>query len=211
MQFKNLEEQIKWESAHNFSLIENYVYIYHLPNEKGTGIGRYVLLPDWPDSINDSTSVSFSSVSALGRSAPIQAYSSSGPRTLTVNLTLHRDMFNDVNYDVSNLPVEIGDDYVDTIIKCIQAIALPNYKASSKAITVPKVAVRYGNDIFIKGIVTGSVSVSYSKPILANNKYAIVTLQFDVTEIDPYDANTVAEKGSFRGITASNYWGEGEL
>ena len=47
------------------------------------------------------------------------------------------------------------------------------------------VAVRFGNEIFIKGVVTTGVSVTYEKPILSNNKYAVVTIAFTVSEVDP--------------------------
>ena len=42
-----------------------------------------------------------------------------------------------INYGVSNLSVELGDDYVDTIIKQLQAVALPSYKAASKMVNPP--------------------------------------------------------------------------
>lgn len=63
------------------------------------------------------------------------------------------------------------------------------------------VAVRLGNEIFIKGIVNGAITVTYGKPILVNNKYSQVTVSFSVTEVDPYDAATIASNGSFRGVT----------
>jgi hypothetical protein len=59
----------------------------------------------------------FATESILARSAPIFAYSNSGPRSIGINLSLHRDMMQMMNYKRSNLNVEIGDDYVDTIIK----------------------------------------------------------------------------------------------
>ena len=64
----------------------------------------------------------------------------------------------------------------------------------------PMVAIRFGNEIFIKGIINNGVNVSYKLPLLDNNKYAVVEVQFTVTEIDPYDAETVAQTGSFRGL-----------
>lgn len=42
------------------------------------------------------------------------------------------------------------------------------------------------------------MSVSYSGPILYNDKYAVVTIGFQITEVDPYDAETVTQVGSFR-------------
>ena len=65
------------------------------------------------------------------------------------------------------------------------------------------VAVRFGNDIFIKGVVIGAVSVSYSLPIITGNKYAHVSVSFTVEEVDPYDAQTVMQAGSFRGLSTT--------
>jgi hypothetical protein len=69
------------------------------------------------------------------------------------------------------------------------------------------VAVRFGTDIFIKGVVKGQVSVRYSKPLVQvgdEEKYVKADINFNVYEVDPYDAETVAEKGSFRGLTRTN-------
>ena len=41
------------------------------------------------------------------------------------------------------------------------------------------------------------------KCILDNNKYSQVEVSFNVTEVDPYDAETVLEKGSFRGMSST--------
>ena len=65
----------------------------------------------------------------------------------------------------------------------------------------PMVAIRFGNEIFIKGIIQGGVTVTYKLPILDNNKYSQVEIGFTITEIDPYDAETVAKTGSFRGMS----------
>lgn len=62
----------------------------------------------------------------------------------------------------------------------------------------PLVACRVGNDIFIKGIINGPVSIAYSGPILYNDKYALVNIGFTITEVDPYDAETVMNIGSYR-------------
>ena len=64
----------------------------------------------------------------------------------------------------------------------------------------PQVALRFGNEIFIKGIINGGVNITYKLPLLDNNKYALVEIQFTVTEIDPYDAESVIKSGSFRGL-----------
>ena len=63
------------------------------------------------------------------------------------------------------------------------------------------VALRLGNEIFVKGVVVGTVAIVYAKPIMEDDKYAQVTLNFEVYETDPYDALGVEREGSFRGIT----------
>ena len=109
------------------------------------------------------------------------------------------------NGGLSNATLEVGEDYTDALIRKIQAAALPKYTMASKSVVPPMVAVRIGagEDIFIKGVVSGSVSVGYAKPILSNGQYARVSISFTVYEIDPYDAETVARLGSFRGITTA--------
>ena len=174
------------------NLIDNYIYIYHLD--------KFVILPVWPESIQDSLSSTFAQSTPLSRSAPIFSFSNSGPRSMQINLKLHRDMMQMVNYNRSNLNVELGDDYTDTIVKTLQACALPNYKTASKMVDPPLVAIRFGNDIFIKGIINGGVTVTYGLPILSNNKYANVEISFTIYEVDPYSASEVAELGSFRGL-----------
>ena len=186
------------------NMIENYLYIYHIGyNEDTDELGQFVVLPTYPESIQDSLQSTFSSTSPLARSAPSLSYSNSGPRTMQINLSFHRDMMTEINYGVSNLNVELGDDYVDTIVKLLQACALPNYKTTSKMINPPMVALRFGNEIFIKGIINGSITVTYSGPILDDDRYGKVDIGFTVTETDPYDAETVATLGSFRGMSAT--------
>lgn len=173
-------------------LIVNYLYLYHTD--------EWVLIPVYPDQIQDAMPTTFQKTNALSRSAPVFSYSYSGPRTVQVALSLHRDMMNEENYGKSNLKIEVGDDYIDTLIKRLQSISLPKYKASSKSVVPPMVAVRFGDEVFIKGIVE-NISVTYKKPILVNEKYAQVDISFTVNEVDPYDADTVAQQGSFRGLT----------
>lgn len=184
-----------------FKMIDNYIYLYH--------INQFIVIPTFPDSITDTISVNFNKASPMSRSAPIYSYSDSGPRSLQVNLDLHRDMMTEINYGVSNAKVAIGNDYVDTLINCIQAAALPNYGGSQKLVDPPMIAVRFGNDIFIKGVVTGGVSVTYQLPLLENNKYAHVSVSFTVEEVDPYSATQVTQAGSFRGLDTTlerNFW-----
>ena len=180
----------------SYVLLDNYIYISHLGDD-----GEYLIIPTTPDSIQDSMQSTFSEQNALSRSAPVWTYSNSGPREVQVALNLHRDMMDDANIGVSNIIPEDGDDYIDTFIKKLQAISVPKYNLSNKLVEPPMVAVRFGDELFIKGIVNGTINVTYSKPLLSNNKYAQVSIAFSVYETDPYDATTIAKNGSFRGIT----------
>lgn len=188
-----------------FDLIENYIYIYQLD--------KYVILPVWPESVTDDLGSTFATTNILARTAPIYSYSYSGPRTVQFNLQLHRDLmdsvnnlntkFLDANKEFSPVVLQVTDDYVDVLIKYLQAMALPSYGANtpvSKMINPPQVAVRLGNNLFIKGIVNGSVGVTYSGPIDKTLKYQIVNINFQVSEIDPQDAESIAKWGSFRGL-----------
>ena len=177
----------------------NYIYISHLDEDL-----QYWLLPVTPDSIQDSMNSTFQETNVLGRSAPVYTYSNSGGRNVQITLKLHRDIMDEVNVGNSNLDIQPGEDYVDSLIRALQSIALPKYNLSNKAVEPPLVAVRIIDEIFVKGIVNGGVGVTYEKPIIVSHdgkqsKYAQVTVSFTVSEVDPYDATSVYQNGSFRG------------
>lgn len=199
----NYNKTVENTSRFQYKMPDCYIYLYHTD--------EYFILPQYPDTISDNMESNFSSQNALSRTAPVFAYNNSGPRVLQVTFKLHRDMMNDLNKDNahvkfnegSDIIYDIRDDYIDILIKKLQSIALPRYKTSDKAVEPPKVAIRFGQDIFIKGVVaSGGVSVSYDLPLLENNKYAQVTLSFTVSETQPYDADSVGRLGSFRGLTS---------
>jgi hypothetical protein len=179
----------------NRLLPDGYIYISHL--DEGF---QYWMLPGVPDEVTDSMRTQFTPNSALGRSAPVYTFSDAGPREIQINLSFHRDMFEDMP---SNVTPNDGEDKADSFIHALQAIAVPKYNLSNKAIEPPLVALRLNRQIFIKGIVSGGVSVTYGKPILTNEKYAAVKISFTISEVDPYDSTTVFKNGSFRGLTAT--------
>jgi hypothetical protein len=183
----------------------NYICILHLLSEKPETWGEpiYAVIPQWPEQIADSLSSSFGQTNALSRSAPVFSYKNSGPREVQISLDLHRDMMDEANYCISNLPIEDKDDYVDALVKALQAVALPNYHDESSEVVVPMVAVRFGDQLFIKGVVDGGVTVTYSGLLLSNNKYSKINISFKVYEIDPMDARSIAQVGSFRNISKS--------
>lgn len=189
--------------AKEFQLIENYIYIYQL--------GVYVIIPVYPDTVSDVLGSTFATENILSRTAPVFSYSSSGPRNLSVTLTLHRDYMNSVNATnlsfIDEVGDMLGDDYVDTLVRYLQAMALPSYQAVEDASSVynsmvkaPMVALRLGSQIFIKGIINGDVQVTYSGPISADGKYSLIEVNFTISEIEPQDAEQLAKWGSFRGL-----------
>lgn len=181
--------------------VTNYIYLYHTD--------KFIIIPEYPESITDNMTSSFNETPALSRSAPVFTYAHSGPRVVTINLELHRDMVNDLNITAGNTNLKSNvvsqtDDYVDTLIKELQSIALPRYNVNNRAVIPPRVAVRFGNELFISGVVNSAIQCTYNKPILSNGKYAKVSISFTVYEYDPYDATLVSQLGSFRGITSAN-------
>ena len=181
-----------------FDLIQNYIYIYQLD--------KYCIIPTYPEQLTDTLGSTFAQTNALSRTSPIYSYSYSGPRTVQITLQLHRDLLNDVNrtnLDFSDRVTSLDDDYVDTLIKYLQAMALPSYKAqevSSKTVNPPLVAIRFGNTLFVKGIVSGDVQVTWSGGLSRGNKYQEANITFRILETDPQDADTIAKWGSFRGL-----------
>ena len=111
--------------------------------------------------------------------------------------------FLEANKEFSDVVIKVTDDYIDVLVKYLQAMALPSYganTATSKMINPPQVAVRLGNSLFIKGVVNNGVAVTYSGPIDKNLKYQCVQVNFTVSEVEPQDAESIAENGSFRGL-----------
>lgn len=196
-----------------FDLPECYIYLYHTD--------EYFIIPQYPSSISDTMESNFSSQNALARTAPVFTYNNSGPRSIDCTLQLHRDMMNDINSVGSNVKFKSGtgendivykidDDYIDVLIKKLQSIALPSYSSAEKLVNPPQVAIRFGSDVFIKGVVaSGGVSVTYELPLVRNRingqppKYAQVKISFRVSETQPYDAESVGLLGSYRGLSSS--------
>lgn len=198
-QFNYSDEEINFYTNNTTkSLVDvpdNFIFISHLDEDY-----QYWRLPMTPDSITDSMSSSFRETQALGRSAPVYTYSNSGPRTVQLDLHLHRDMMDDVNMGWSNSKLGYGEDYIDNLVRALQSISLPRYNLNNKAVEPPLVAIKIGRELFIKGIVSGSIGITKNKPILVGERFADITLSIQISEVDPYDATTVFQNGSFRGV-----------
>lgn len=187
------------QSNHNYPMPnpDCYIYFYHL--------GKYIILPTYPESIGDGQAPGYTPASPLLRSAPIQSYTGTGSRTLSFNFKLHRDEIYQLNYknkSVNGIKIE-NDDYVDLMAKWIQAAAVPEYTLADKMVSPPMLAIKIGNECFIKGVVSGPVQVTYDLPILTDGRYAQITIQFAIAEVVPYTASKIAEIGSYRNLDYS--------
>lgn len=189
-----------WRAAdrdlHQFPMIDNYIYLYH--------VDKYIILPEYPEDINDTTSISYPPTTPLSRSAPIYSFQSSGPRSVQARFILHREMMNQINYNNASVKQGVNDDYIDILINYLQAATLPSYSTSSKMVNPPIVALRLGRDVFIKGVISNSLGLTYKVPILKNGKYAVVEFTLNINEVDPYDAKMVMEMGSYRSTAKGN-------
>lgn len=175
--------------------IPNYLYLHHT--------GEMLWLPEYPDSVQDKMNSTFQQTNALSRTAPVFTYSYSGPRQVQVQIHVHRDMLYDMNYDNGTWITEGDEDPLDALIRKLQSIALPVYNLANREVVPPMVSLQLGNTIFVKGVVLGGVSIEWQKPILDNDTYAQCNLNFEIYEVDPYDATSVGQLGSFRGITST--------
>lgn len=179
-----------------------FVIIEHLPSDV-EGEPTILHIPEWPDSIADSISTNFNQQNALSRSAPVFSFINAGPRTVQVAFTLYRTMLDDANANRSNVSPQEGEDYVDLFIRELQSIALPNYHNESKEVEPPQIVVRYGEDVQIEGVVNGGINVGYEKPLIEDGKYAIVSINFTVSETHPTGADDKAQVGSLGTITST--------
>lgn len=165
---------------------DNYIIFHHT--------GKSFIIPVDPDSITDSMSASFASNSPLSRSAPIYSYQSSGPRVVQVSFTLHRDLCKEFNPG--------SEDMVEELIDNLEGLVLPDYNSANKVVNPPIVSLKIRDEIYIKGVVAGNVSKTFNLPLIdygGSFKYALVSLSFNISEIQPYSASILsAIKGSRR-------------
>lgn len=169
---------------------DNYVTLHH--------IGKTFVLPVDPDAISDNMNASFAESNPLSRSAPIYSYQNSGPRSVQVTFTLHRDLCREFNPEWAAQ----GEDPVDLLVTNMDAIVLPDYQEASKLVNPPLISLKIRDEIYIKGVVAGSVGITYGLPLInygtelsPSYKYAMITLSFGVNEITPYSASILPSVG----------------
>lgn len=162
---------------------DNYIIFHHT--------GQSFVIPVDPDSIADSMGASFATNYPLSRSAPIYSYQNSGPRTVQVSFTLHRDLCREFNPG--------STDMVEELINNLEGMVLPDYNSANKVVNPPIVSLKIRDEIYIKGVVAGTVGKTFNLPLLnygGEYKYALVSLNFSISEIQPYSASILS---SIRG------------
>lgn len=157
---------------------DNYIVFHHT--------GKSFVIPVDPDSVADSMGASFASNHPLSRSAPIFSYQSSGPRSVQVSFTLHRDLCREFNPESA--------DMVEELVNNLEGMVLPDYNSANKVVNPPIVSLKIRDEIYIKGVVQ-NVGKSFNLPLLnygGQYKYAIVNLNFSVQEVQPYSASILS-------------------
>lgn len=171
---------------------ENFIVLHH--------INKSFLIPVDPDAISDNMSISYAESTPLSRSAPIYSYQNSGPRSVQVSFTLHRDLMREFNPEYRNNGSDA--DPIDDLVINLDALALPDYDSANKIVNPPLVSLKIRDEVYIKGVVTGSVGVTYGLPVLnygtedaPNYKYAMVSISFGVSETTPFSASILPSVG----------------
>jgi len=129
--------------------------------------GIQLKLPCYPKSISDSTNANYTSDSLFTSTEPYVVYNNSGPRNVSVSFQFHREM-QGLDHDPE----------IDNIVNTIQAACYPINDGSMGVETILEV----GKEIYIRGVITGGVSVSYSGPII-DGKYNVIDLSFTIQEV----------------------------
>lgn len=163
----------------------SYLYIYHLKKEW--------YLPVLPQGITNSLPISFSPTPIPLSSAPLQTFSSAGPRTVSITLKMHRKMFE--LEDKKN-----GAKKMEELINDISALALPKYTSASKLVVPPTVLYRAGNEVCIRGIVSGNVSITTSGAWQRDGKLSEIDIQFTIVEVEAFSAEYAQNHGVLRSI-----------
>lgn len=163
---------------------ENYIIFHHTDTR--------IIIPVDPETLQDSMSANFAQSTPLSRSAPIYSYQNSGPRSVQVSFTLHRDLCREYN--------DSTEDAVDELITNLDQMVLPDYNSVGKIVNPPVVSLKIRDEVFIKGVVTNT-SHTYNLPIInydGKDKYAVVTVSFSIQEITPFSASIIPKVGQYR-------------
>ena len=161
-------------------MIDSFIYCYHTDT--------LFYIPVTPDTLPNTYQSKFSLEEIMNRTAPKAVFSGSGPRTLTVNLDIHQQLF---ALDNPSNP-SITKDLVKTLISC----AYPEYDPENSRIKPPMVLMKFGEACTIRGVITSGVTCEYSGPWLKDGTRAMARISFTITEVDQYSASFLKQFGA---------------
>lgn len=176
--------------------MNNYIIFHHIGT---TEVPYSIELPVSPTSLTESASANFVSTSILGRNAPVYTYTYSGPRQVSINMVIHREMTGNSAFTTYGNSSRVDYYYkrqfdsLDILMDSLRAVVVSS--KTYEGTTPPKITLCLDNQIKITGVVS-SVNTQYSLPII-NGKYQVATIAFTVNELDPYDAIDVIMSGGY--------------
>lgn len=161
-------------------MIDSFIYLYHLD--------RFFNIPTTPDSLPNSYTSRFSLEEIMNRTAPKITYSGSGPRTLSISLVLHTQLF---ALDNPESPSVTKD-----LVKALIACSYPSFNFETSKIVPPMVLIKFGQAATIRGVITSPIQCNLKEPWLKDGTLALADVSFTVTEIDQYSAEYIMSFGT---------------
>ena len=158
----------------------NYIIAHHLDD-------KVYRIPMYPTEVSDTLNSIYQETQIIARSAPLQSWISSGPRTLSFSIEVHRDLdYDGLTQEQINNGITLGD--INKLIDEYQALTLPNY-SSPMLVIPPKITIRIGTKLRITGI--PDISYVNKLPVDKEGVYQAGVFTFSVKEIEPYEAKSV--------------------
>ena len=158
-----------------------WIYIYHLDH--------FYNLPVTPETLPNTYQVTYNTETLMNRTSPKITYSGSGPRTLSVSLVIHTQMFQLDNPDIT-------ENVTKALINDLIACAYPQYNPETSEIVPPMVLLKFGEISTIRGVVSGQINCSYEGPWLKDGTRAVANITFPVIERDQFSAEYISQFGS---------------
>ncbi len=131
-----------------------------------------------PDQINDENAANYSSTNIIGRSAPLQGYQDSGPRTFSIELKFHASL---QEAEVDHFHNSYGYDAVKARIDWLRSLTYPDY---SETYAKPPHRVLFVIGTLIKSIcIVDSINVTYRSPWNDNLLPMVAELTLPLKEV----------------------------
>lgn len=151
--------------------------------------GESMDFPVYPEEISDSTSANYDTMpDMIYQYEPWQVYQSSGPRSITYEFHMHRDMWSGNHNDGKCLD----------LVNFCKAQQYPNYNGA--AVQTAKNVMYIAGKPHLAGIIT-NVEDTWGGPIGHDGWYLELTLRISMTEVAQYPLNYQSVRGKSRGGT----------